>query len=102
MNEKQKRLLERNLTHEQKVRISLWDINMNIKYGNGWVITFILLLMCFLTKSLLFGIISIIGMWAILIALQIVISKDKKFIEEVLDYYERENKIKTNEKWKKH
>jgi len=93
MNEKQIKLLERNITHEQRVRISLWDINRNIRYGVGLIAGFILVLICSITKSLLFIIISTIGIWAIFITLIIAINRDKNFIEEFLDYYETKKNI---------
>jgi len=72
MNKKQRRFLERNLTHEQKVRLFLWNINKNIVNGVACIIAFMLMLICSLTESFLFGLVSLIGMWIILINLWII------------------------------
>jgi len=75
----------------------LWQINKNIIYGFNFVCAFILILVCVTTKSLLFGVISVLGMWAMLIALITCFIKDKKIEKDILDYYENENLNKYQE-----
>ncbi len=84
---KNKEIIERkikDLTHEEKVRINLWLINQNIKFGTGFICSFILVLIATISLPelrLLFGIIAVLGYWAIIIALIICGEKDEKYLK---------------------
>jgi len=84
--------LKGSLTQEQIIRFSLWKINRDIIYGSIFISFFILMLICSITKSLLFGVISTLAMYVFCIALIISMSKDKKISKEFFDSCEEQNK----------
>ena len=86
------------LTFEQKILLSLFCINQNIKIGICFVVWGILNLIMFLSFSriipevnFLFAFISVIGSWGILIAIIYRMSKDKSFLKNKMSVKLGEN-----------
>ena len=80
---------EISLTHEQKVRINLWLLRRNLKYGVGIMGFFCLFIIQVLsaprTFMPLYFILSLLGAYALLITLIWVFARDQKLLSDIIN-----------------
>ncbi len=88
--------IDENLTHEQKVRLSLFDIKNEIRIGWIFICAFILMLIMVLvspsTTRLLYLMVSAAGLLVIWIMVTGWEKQVKRINEKAIDYFHYKNK----------